>query len=265
MKRNSDEDLRRLERLAATGDEAAGARYASELVSLGRTPISGELLKALLSTWLESVEEDHGVRFWLPDEWKKKGEEFANDAGLVMTSEGGWNYVLDGYTRAPELVREWNRLIESAGWTSSSETNWCWSFYPATRKNPRRNSDEDLRRLAREAGEGDLLAAERLAAALKRKGEELKVWVLTVVYDLDFVAFRSRDTMAESFVFASMDGVYAKMGIIIGRVIRYLPDEERDPIQDLLNAEDYAAAAELYQETAFQPTTFWWGEKTVGD
>jgi len=274
---NSDEDLRRLERLAASGDEGVKTRLASELIRVGRTPIKADLLRALLLAWLKDNGESHGVRFWSPEEWKKKGERFANDAGLVMTSEGGWNYVLDGEHPAPELVSEWDRLIKSAGWSSGSETNWCWSFYPARRlnigeprmKNKRRNADDDARRLAREAGDGDLLAAERLVAALRRSGGKVKVWVLTAVYDLDFVAFRSLDTMAQSFAFASPDGLWRKIGFILTNVIRYVNDDEREAIASAIKNEDFSDALELYNDLEFergsQPVTFWWDEQVVED
>jgi len=123
-----------------------------------------------------------------------------------------------------------------------------------------------MRALARKAGEGDLLAAERLVSALRRHGPgKLEVVVLTVVYDLDYVAFRSRDTMAESFVFASEGGAYAKMGTIIDRVIRYLADDERESIGERLRVEDYVGAVELYHESGFQPATFWWSKMLVED
>jgi hypothetical protein len=131
VRRNSDEDLRRLERLAATGDDGAKARLAGELIRIGQIPVEADLLRALLAGWLKIHRQDYGVRFWSPEQWRRKGEKFASDARLVMTSEGGWNYVLDGIYPEPKLLAEWRYLLESAGWHADSETNWCWSFWPS--------------------------------------------------------------------------------------------------------------------------------------
>lgn len=268
MRRNSDEDIRRLERLAASGDEAVKARLAGELIRRGRTLADGDLLRALLQEWLKTNKQDHGVRFWSPEEWRQRKEHFANEAGLVMTSEGGWNYVLDGIYPEPDLLAEWDGLIEAAGWNVESETNWCWSFWPK-RKNPRRNGDEDLRKLAREAGEGDLLAAERLAAALRRGGGKLEVWVLVALYDLNFVAFRSADTMVESFVFASENDVFEKVEFILRKVIPHLGFGRRDAgveIEAALGNGQFLDALDLFSGLSFlrgQPVRFYWDKKSV--
>ena len=266
MRRNSDEDIRRLERLAATGDEAAKARLSTERLRVG-LPIDADALRALLQKWLKKHRQAHDVRFWSPEEWRAKGESFGADAGLIMTSEGGWNYLLDGiYPDRKGLVAVWDRLIDEAGWTSTSETNWCWSFRPKLRENARRNSDEDMRKLARKAGEGDPISAKRLLALIERGSPEIKVWVLTAVYDLDYTP--ARDTAAEGFVFETSDALYFRMAMIIDSYLRHFDEDDRDAIREAMRNEDYERVNEIYNDIndlgGIQPVTFYWSNQAIG-
>jgi len=94
------------------------------------------------------------------------------------------------------------------------------------------------------------------------------VWALTVVYDLNFVAFRSRDTMAESLVFASEDGVFKKIGFILVSVSRYVHEDERAELLDMIRSGREREALEFYQDLAWdsgEPVSFWWNRVAVED
>lgn len=151
-RRNVDEDLRKLERAAASGDPSAKARLGVARVRAGvaTPPVSPEELITAIRGWWKSKERDWGdlsydTKFWTPQEWAAKGERFGNSALVNLTSEGGFNRILC-YAESREddrLVEEWNQLIESLGWRWETNACWAFSFYPKelTAKNPRRRND----------------------------------------------------------------------------------------------------------------------------
>jgi hypothetical protein len=129
--RNSDEGRRKLERAVSTGDDLALVSLAREKLRSGLLPLSSVEFEALLMAWLKAKGEDFGVRFWQPEAWRTRGEEFGNESGLVMTSEGGWNRVLDGMgegREAQELYEEWGDLVSSAGWEWGNQNGWAFTF-----------------------------------------------------------------------------------------------------------------------------------------
>lgn len=52
-------------------------------------------LKKMLMFWLKKNGLDTDTHFYTAVEWKEQGEEYHNDAELVITTEGGLNFILN--------------------------------------------------------------------------------------------------------------------------------------------------------------------------
>jgi hypothetical protein len=130
----------------------------------------------------------------------------------------------------------------------------------------RRNSDEEMRALARKAGTGDVIAARKLAALIERGSPEVKVWVLTVVYDLEFSP--ARDTAAGGFAFETLDGLYFRMAMIIERYFRHFDDDDQTAMRAAMRDGDYALVSEIYSDIhdrGITPVAFYWSQQVLGD
>jgi len=143
---NPDEPLRRLEREAALGDPAATERLQAARKRAGQGPVSAEQLEVEIRAWWKKKQKkfgdlSYGVRFYSPTEWRARGEHWGNDAALVMTSEGGFNRILEYPEHADDfkLIKEWKKFLEKLGWRYESLAVWAFGFYPLADANPRRS------------------------------------------------------------------------------------------------------------------------------
>jgi len=141
---NPDEPMRRLEREAALGDQEAAERLRVARKRAGQGPVDAEQLEAEIRAWWKKKKKkwgdlSYGVTFYSPAAWKARGERWGDDASLVMTSEGGFNRILEYPESSADfkLIEEWKKLLEKLGYYMESYTVWAFGFYPLTGSNPR--------------------------------------------------------------------------------------------------------------------------------
>lgn len=129
--------MRRLEREAALGDSAAEKKLKAARKRSGMGPVGPERLEAEIRAWWKKKEKkwgdlSYGVRFWSQPEWQARGERWGNESPLVMTSEGGFNRILEYPEHRDDfkLIEDWKKFLAKLGWYYESLTVWAFAFYP---------------------------------------------------------------------------------------------------------------------------------------
>jgi hypothetical protein len=84
-----------------------------------------------LLRWFTQHRLDHGVRFYMQDEWRRRKERYGNDADFTMTAEGDFNHLYN-YPQSTEddaIIREFQKTVSRLGYHVEQGYAWSWHFH----------------------------------------------------------------------------------------------------------------------------------------
>jgi len=87
-----------------------------------------EKLQATLSEWLHRNDLHHDIRFYTPEEWIERGEEFLTNSDLILVFENGL-FDLINYYSYDSLYNELDDLVEGFGYYFELGHAWNMGFY----------------------------------------------------------------------------------------------------------------------------------------
>jgi hypothetical protein len=80
--------------------------------------------------WLREMELDFGTRVYTREEWRKRGEQWGNNAPVTITAEGEFNHLMNDYEEKDveeAFFRRWDRFLSGLGlWW---EFGYAWSIH----------------------------------------------------------------------------------------------------------------------------------------
>lgn len=103
-----------------------------------------EKLKKALILWLQKNELYSGVTFYEIDDWLKRKERFHNESEMVITVDGGFIDILNGYS-GEEIYEEFEELIEQFGYYLELGNAWNGGFYEIPEYNFEKKSERSYK------------------------------------------------------------------------------------------------------------------------
>jgi len=79
---------------------------------------------SMLKFWLEKNDLHTDTHFYTPEKWKERGEDYHNDAELIITTEGGLYTILNWGDST-----EFDDLVEAYGFFYELGHSWNLGFY----------------------------------------------------------------------------------------------------------------------------------------